>query len=54
MEDFPIRGLLFKLYIKGIRWIDTTSNKVIERNWDLLAKGTRFTEEFSSFLKELN
>ena len=54
VEDFPIRGLLVKLYIKRRRWIDTTSNKVIERNWDLLAKGTRFTKEFSSFLKELN
>lgn len=54
VQDFPLRGLPVYLHIKRRKWIDLSSNKVVERNWKLVAKGTRLTEEFSFFFKALN
>lgn len=54
IQDFPIRDKGLFLYIKQRRWTVRISGKIITRNWSLAAKGTRFTNEFGAFLKELN
>lgn len=54
VQDFPIRGHKVFLHIKRRRWFSHTLGKVVYRNWDLVADGTRITKEFASFLKELN
>lgn len=53
IHDFPIRGKVFDLKVKRRRWLNTENNQVVSRDWDLMAKGTRFTQEFAAFLKEL-
>lgn len=53
IHDFPLRGKVFDLKVKRRRWLDTETNQVVSRDWELMAKGTRFTQEFASFLKGL-
>lgn len=53
VQDFPIRGKNVFLHIIRRRWINEDSGKVVTRNWQLVAKGTRITSEFATFLKEL-
>jgi hypothetical protein len=54
VQDFPLRGQFVFLHIKRRRWTDKTNNTIVQRDWDLVAKGTRYTEDFSAFLKEIN
>jgi hypothetical protein len=49
--DFPIRGKIVFLMVKRRRWLDVNSGNPVFRNWDLVAKGTRMTKDFASFLK---
>ena len=53
IQDFPVRGRKMFLHIKRRRWLDKTRNKVVQRDWNLVAQGTRMTLEFAAFLKEL-
>ena len=53
IQDFPIRGKNVYLHITRRRWLNESSGKVITRDWQLVAKGTRITSEFATFLKEL-
>jgi hypothetical protein len=54
VQDFPIRGKAVYLYIKRRRWINETRGTIVMRNWKLVAKGTRMTQEFASFLKVIS
>ena len=54
IQDFPLRGQFVFLHIKRRRWTDKHNNTIVQRDWDLVAKGTRYTEDFSAFLKEIN
>lgn len=54
VQDFPIREHKVYLHIKRRRWFDLSTKKVVFRDWNLVAKGTRLTQEFASFLKEIN
>ncbi|MCP4653737.1 MAG: transposase [Candidatus Omnitrophica bacterium] len=54
VQDFPIRGKHVYLYITRRRWLNESSGKVVSRNWDLVAKGTRMTNDFATFLKEIS
>jgi hypothetical protein len=54
IEDFPIRGNRVSLKVKRRKWTIQESKKVVSRDWDLVAKGTRKTHEFASFLKDIN
>ena len=54
IEDFPLRGKPVLLHIKRRRWTLVDTGKIIKRDWNLVAKGTRITNEFASFLKELS
>ncbi|PCI31793.1 MAG: transposase [Flavobacteriaceae bacterium] len=51
VEDFPLRGKSVLLHIKRRRWTIVDSKKIIQRDWKLVAKGTRITAEFATFLK---
>jgi tRNA A58 N-methylase Trm61 len=42
------------LHIKRRRWTNKTTGEIIKRDWLLVAKGTRMTQEFAAFLKEIN
>lgn len=53
IQDFPLRNKSLYLHIRRRKWINETSGKIITRNWDSVAKGTRMTNEFASFLKGL-
>lgn len=53
-QDFPLRGKRVFLHIKRRRWTDKQTQGVVQRNWNLVAKGSRMTEEFAAFLKEIS
>lgn len=54
VEDFPIRGRKVLLHIKRRRWLDKQTQQVLQRDWTLVAQGTRMTSEFAAFLKEIS
>jgi len=54
IQDFPIRGKQVYLHVKRRRWLNKTSKEVVQRDWNLVAQGTRMTIEFAAFLKVLN
>ena len=51
VRDFPLRGKACYLKIKRRKWLNEDTGKVVYRNWELVANGTRMTKEFSPFLK---
>ncbi len=54
VDDFPLRGKPVKLHIKRRRWTDTKSEKILQRDWNLIAQGTRMTQDFAEFLKKIS
>lgn len=42
-----------KLHIKRRRWTETKTGNIIQRDWSLIAKGTRMTQDFAEFLKKI-
>jgi len=54
VQDFPIRGKEVYLHIIRRRWINESSNQTVSRDWQLVAQGTRMTNEFATFLKEIS
>jgi hypothetical protein len=54
IQDFPLRGKYVYMHIKRRRWTNKTTQEIIKRDWQLVAKGTRMTQEFAAFLKEIN
>jgi hypothetical protein len=42
------------LHIKRRRWTNKTTGEFMQRDWQLVAKGTHMTQEFAAFLKEIN
>jgi len=53
IQDFPVRGKKVFLHIKRRRWLGKQDKKVMQRDWNLVAQGTRMTVEFAAFLKVL-
>lgn len=53
VQDFPIRGKAAYLHIKRRKWINETTGDIVFRDWNMVAKGTRMTHEFASFLKAI-
>lgn len=51
VQDFPIRNKAVFLHIKRRKWFNETRGYNVYRDWDMVAKGTRMTQEFASFLK---
>jgi hypothetical protein len=54
IQDFPLRGKKVMLHIKRRRWTDKNTSAIVQRDWKLVAKGSRMTEEFADFLKEIS
>jgi len=54
IQDFPLRGNTVYLHVKRRRWLDKVTKEVIQRDWNLVAQGTRITTEFAAFLKEIS
>ena len=54
VQDFPIRGQASFLHIKRRRWLNETTGDIVCRDWNLVAQGTRMTQEFASFLKAIS
>ena len=54
MHDYPLRGRSCIMHIKRRRWMNHTQEKVVTRNWELVAKGTQISGEFASFLKAMD
>lgn len=54
VKDFPIRGRACYLKVKRRRWYNEDLSKIVSRDWELVAKGTRMTKEFAAFLKALH
>ena len=52
VQDFPLRGKKVFLNIRRLLLLKT-HNESISRNWRMVAEGTRMTQDFASFLKEL-
>ena len=51
VQDFTIRGKNVFLHIIRRRWVDRDTGTLVTRDWQLVAKGTRITSEFATFLK---
>ncbi|MDA3881786.1 MAG: hypothetical protein PF481_00715 [Bacteroidales bacterium] len=54
INDFPIRGKKVYLMVKRRRWLNMRTQMVVTRDWELVAKGTRYTQEFAAFFKEIS
>lgn len=54
IQDFPLRGNTVYLHVKRRRWLDKNTKQVVQRDWNLVAQGTRMTNEFAAFLKEIS
>jgi hypothetical protein len=54
IQDFPLKSTFVYLHMKRGRWTYKTTGKIIQRDWQLVAKGTRVTHQFAAFLKEIN
>src|SRR5690606_19512505 len=53
IQDFPLRGRLVFLHVRRRRWTDKETGEIIQRDWNIVSKGTRMTTEFALFLKEI-
>ena len=51
IQDFPIRDKPLFLHVHRRRWQVESTGAVISRDWDTIAKGTRLTKDFATFLK---
>jgi len=54
VSDFPLRGKPCIYKIRRRKWLVKQDRKIITRRYKVYANGTRKTEEFAAFLKELN
>ena len=53
IQDFPIRERAVYLHVRQRKWLVESTGKVVTKDWDLAAKGSRYTKGFANFLKEL-
>ena len=51
IQDFPIRERAVYLHVRRRKWLSISSGKVVSNKWDLIAKGSRYTKGFVTFLK---
>jgi hypothetical protein len=49
VQDFPIRGFKVLLHVTRRRWLNENTGKVVFRDWDLVANGTRITKDLRLF-----
>ncbi|PTT42889.1 transposase [Chryseobacterium sp. HMWF028] len=54
VDDYPLRGKIVKLHVKRRRWTDKSSGEILQRDWHVVAKGTRMTQDFAGFKKKIS
>ncbi len=54
ITDFPLQGKKCLSQIRRRKWMVKADNRVITRDWNVVATGTKMTKKFATFLKELN
>ncbi|WP_185209150.1 transposase [Chryseobacterium sp. C3] len=54
IDDYPLRGKIVKLHVKRRRWTDKSFGEILQRDWQLVAKGTRMTKDLAGFLKKIS
>jgi len=53
IQDFPIRNKALYLHVRRRKWEVESTGKVVSKTWKLQADGTRYSNEFATFLKGL-
>ena len=53
IQDFPLRDKAVFLHVRRRRWLCESTQKLVEREWNSVAEGTRITKGFATFLKGL-
>lgn len=53
IQDFPIRRKDTFLHVRRRRWLVEETGEVVSDSFDIVAKGTRYSDEFAAFLKGL-
>lgn len=53
IQDFPIRERAVYLHVRQRKWMVESTGKIVSKDWELAAKGSRYTKGFATFLKEL-
>ncbi len=53
IRDFPLRGKPCFLKVKRRKWLNSDTGKIVFRDWDLVAEGTKMTQEFAFFFEGL-
>lgn len=53
IQDFPLRNKALYLHVRRRKWEVESTRQVVSKTWNLSASGTRYSNEFASFLKGL-
>lgn len=53
VRDFPLRGKPCFLKVKRRKWQNLNTKKIVFRDWNLVADGTKMTTEFAFFFEKL-
>ena len=53
VRDFPLRGKPCYLKLKRRRWLNVDTGKIVIRDWNMVAEGTKMTQEFAFFFESL-
>lgn len=53
IQDFPLRNKALYLHVRRRKWEVESTNKIVSKSWNLMAEGTRYSNEFATFLKGL-
>lgn len=54
VQYLTLKGMFVFFHIKRRRWTDKETTEIVQRDWTLVANGTRMTKEFAAFLKSIN
>lgn len=53
IQDFPLRNKALYLHVRRRKWEVQSTKKIVSKTWNLMADGTRYSNEFATFLKGL-
>ena len=53
IQDFPLRNKALYLHVRRRKWEIESTGKIVSKSWNLMAEGTRYSNEFATFLKGL-
>lgn len=53
IQDFPLRNKALYLHARRRKWEVESTGRIVGKTWNLMAEGTRYSNEFAAFLKGL-